>query len=159
MIELLCTDYNKKATSIHYYFGNAVLAIKSFDGVRQKGKEIKKQQSRYGSAAMWMVSKSKLAKVNGKVLIYVDFNRIGKSVNGRRCFIWKIKKHNNFPGRVYNPAFTYPCLLIEGRFFIIVYSFHSLPGGTRQTELGIPRRNHYCSGIYSIISPGWQFRS
>ena len=25
MIELLCTDYNKKATSIHYYFGNAVL--------------------------------------------------------------------------------------------------------------------------------------
>lgn len=27
MIELLCTDYNKKATSIHYYFGNAVLAI------------------------------------------------------------------------------------------------------------------------------------
>ncbi|MEQ3318262.1 hypothetical protein [Enterocloster clostridioformis] len=57
MIELLCTDYNKKATSIHYYFGNAVLAIKSFDGVRQKGKEIKKQQSRYGSAAMWMVSK------------------------------------------------------------------------------------------------------
>ena len=26
MIELLCTDYNKKATSIHYYFGNAVLA-------------------------------------------------------------------------------------------------------------------------------------
>ncbi|WP_368296526.1 hypothetical protein, partial [Enterocloster clostridioformis] len=24
-IELLCTDYNKKATSIHYYFGNAVL--------------------------------------------------------------------------------------------------------------------------------------
>jgi len=57
VIELLCTDYNKKATSIHYYFGNAVLAIKSFDGVRQKGKEIKKQQSRYGSAAMWMVSK------------------------------------------------------------------------------------------------------
>ena len=57
MIELLCTDYNKKATSIHYYFGNAVLAIKSFDGVRQKGKEIKKQQSRYGSAATWMVSK------------------------------------------------------------------------------------------------------
>ena len=43
MIELLCTDYNKKATSIHYYFGNAVLAIKSFDGVRQKGKEIKKK--------------------------------------------------------------------------------------------------------------------
>ena len=28
MIELLCTDYNKKATSIHYYFGNAVLGIK-----------------------------------------------------------------------------------------------------------------------------------
>ncbi|WP_368270498.1 hypothetical protein, partial [Enterocloster clostridioformis] len=27
VIELLCTDYNKKATSIHYYFGNAVLAI------------------------------------------------------------------------------------------------------------------------------------
>lgn len=27
MIELLCTDYNKKATSIHYYFGNAVLGI------------------------------------------------------------------------------------------------------------------------------------
>ncbi|MEQ3316623.1 hypothetical protein [Enterocloster clostridioformis] len=27
MIELLCTDYNKKATSIHYYFGNAVLAM------------------------------------------------------------------------------------------------------------------------------------
>lgn len=27
MIELLCTDYNKKATSIHYYFGNAVLAL------------------------------------------------------------------------------------------------------------------------------------
>jgi hypothetical protein len=26
VIELLCTDYNKKATSIHYYFGNAVLA-------------------------------------------------------------------------------------------------------------------------------------
>ena len=25
MIELLCTDYNKKATSIHDYFGNAVL--------------------------------------------------------------------------------------------------------------------------------------
>ena len=25
MIELLCTDYNKKATSIHYYFGKAVL--------------------------------------------------------------------------------------------------------------------------------------
>jgi hypothetical protein len=25
VIELLCTDYNKKATSIHYYFGNAVL--------------------------------------------------------------------------------------------------------------------------------------
>lgn len=42
MIELLCTDYNKKATSIHYYFGNAVLAIKSFDGVRQKGKETRK---------------------------------------------------------------------------------------------------------------------
>ena len=30
MIELLCTDYNKKATSIHYYFGNAVLAV--YDG-------------------------------------------------------------------------------------------------------------------------------
>ena len=28
MIELLCTDYNKKATSIHYYFGNAVLERK-----------------------------------------------------------------------------------------------------------------------------------
>ena len=27
MIELLCTDYNKKATSIHYYFGNAVLVV------------------------------------------------------------------------------------------------------------------------------------
>ena len=27
MIELLCTDYNKKAASIHYYFGNAVLAL------------------------------------------------------------------------------------------------------------------------------------
>lgn len=27
MIELLCTDYNKKATSIHYYFGNAVLVF------------------------------------------------------------------------------------------------------------------------------------
>ena len=27
MIELLCTDYNKKATSIHYYFGNAVLVL------------------------------------------------------------------------------------------------------------------------------------
>ena len=29
MIELLCTDYNKKATSIHYYFGNAVLELVS----------------------------------------------------------------------------------------------------------------------------------
>ena len=29
MIELLCTDYNKKATSIHYYFGNAVLVTKN----------------------------------------------------------------------------------------------------------------------------------
>ncbi len=28
MIELLCTDYNKKAASIHYYFGNAVLALR-----------------------------------------------------------------------------------------------------------------------------------
>jgi hypothetical protein len=27
VIELLCTDYNKKATSIHYYFGNAVLVL------------------------------------------------------------------------------------------------------------------------------------
>ena len=27
MIELLCTDYNKKATSIHYYFGNAVVGV------------------------------------------------------------------------------------------------------------------------------------
>jgi len=27
VIELLCTDYNKKATSIHYYFGNAVLGM------------------------------------------------------------------------------------------------------------------------------------
>ena len=33
MIELLCTDYNKKATSIHYYFGNAVLASVFFSGV------------------------------------------------------------------------------------------------------------------------------
>ena len=31
MIELLCTDYNKKATSIHYYFGNAVLVISLAD--------------------------------------------------------------------------------------------------------------------------------
>ena len=31
MIELLCTDYNKKATSIHYYFGNAVLELKWWD--------------------------------------------------------------------------------------------------------------------------------
>lgn len=29
VIELLCTDYNKKATSIHYYFGNAVLVIQT----------------------------------------------------------------------------------------------------------------------------------
>ena len=32
MIELLCTDYNKKATSIHYYLGNAVLL--SMDDVK-----------------------------------------------------------------------------------------------------------------------------
>lgn len=145
--------------------GNTLKGDVKHDSMRQRfigsteRQRDKKQQGEGGSAAMWMVSKSKLAKVNGKVLIYVDFNRIGKSVNGRRCFIWKIINHNNFPGRVYNPAFTYPCLLIEGRFFIIVYSFHSLPGGTRQTEPGIPRRNHYCSGIYSIISPGWQLRS
>ena len=40
MIELLCTDYNKKATSIHYYFGNAVLVrpvprTKPFRGFRR----------------------------------------------------------------------------------------------------------------------------
>lgn len=28
MIELLCTDYNKKATFIHYYLSNAVLVIR-----------------------------------------------------------------------------------------------------------------------------------
>ncbi len=33
MIELLCTDYNKKATSIHYYFGNAVLDIKQYENI------------------------------------------------------------------------------------------------------------------------------
>ena len=36
MIELLCTDYNKKATSIHYYFGNAVLG----DGVDSSGNPV-----------------------------------------------------------------------------------------------------------------------
>lgn len=33
MIELLCTDYNKKATFIHYYLSNAVLAIFNIDDV------------------------------------------------------------------------------------------------------------------------------
>lgn len=37
MIELLCTDYNKKATSIHYYFGNAVLVMKHLGVTKEAG--------------------------------------------------------------------------------------------------------------------------
>ena len=42
MIELLCTDYNKKATSIHYYFGNAVLdTILRSDNLNAAYKKVK----------------------------------------------------------------------------------------------------------------------
>lgn len=66
--------------------GNTLKGDVKHDSMRQRfigsteRQRDKKQQGEGGSAAMWMVSKSKLAKVNGKVLIYVDFNRIGKSV-------------------------------------------------------------------------------
>ena len=36
MIELLCTDYNKKATFIHYNLNSAVLASISDDKYRHK---------------------------------------------------------------------------------------------------------------------------
>ena len=35
MIELLCTDYNKKATFIHYYLSNAVLAPCKLEQIRE----------------------------------------------------------------------------------------------------------------------------
>ena len=64
--------------------GNTLKGDVKHDSMRQRfigsteRQRDKKQQGEGGSAAMWMVSKSKLAKVNGKVLTYVDFNRIGK---------------------------------------------------------------------------------
>ena len=76
---------------------------------------------RGGSAVMWIVSKIELAKINEKILIYVDLNGIVESVNGGGSFIRKIIDHNNFPSWVYNPVFPYPRALIEGQLFIIVH--------------------------------------
>ena len=107
--------------------GNTLKGDVKHDSMRQRfigsteRQRDKKQQGEGGSAAMWMVSKSKLAKVNGKILIYVDLNRIVESVNGGGSFIRKIIDHNNFPSWVYNPVFPYPRALIEGQLFIIVH--------------------------------------
>ena len=64
---------------------------RSYIGRRQRGKE--KQQSSYGSAAMWMVSKIELAKVNGNILIYVDLDGIIKSVISIVLFVLCLEEH------------------------------------------------------------------
>ena len=48
MIELLCTDNNKKATFIHYYLRNAVLGIYQIQKKEKMEKLSKRQSIRNG---------------------------------------------------------------------------------------------------------------
>ena len=57
MIELLCTDYNKKATSIHYYFGNAVLVRR----IRRQG--IKAVFNEGGKQYQWEIPLKLIDKI------------------------------------------------------------------------------------------------
>ena len=64
MIELLCTDYNKKATSIHYYFGNAVLAaeraLKNFAIGRRNWLFAKSIRGAQASATVYSITETAL---------------------------------------------------------------------------------------------------
>lgn len=85
MIELLCTDYNKKATSIHYYFGNAVLAAtparRSFDKreLAKRGENYDKKVENildYSDMNMRYLRISSVLQSKGRGLIIVPIKHV-----------------------------------------------------------------------------------
>ena len=66
MIELLCTDYNKKATSIHYYFGNAVI-VAGLEPVA--GEHLPYALERLGSPAQRHHARKSVSSVKAQIVL------------------------------------------------------------------------------------------